>query len=600
MSIFFDSYAEHAFSASAGETKKKEWFFYNYTPFLPKNRKAQILDIGFGMGEALTGLKEKGYTGCHGIDISKSVVDRGMDAGLSCELVGDVPRWLDGRTGTYDRIFMIDVIEHIPKNEVVRYLQAVKQALNSNGILIIQTPNLQSPEGHLHRYNDFSHEFGYTEHTLQQLLYTAGYADCHFFPVEEIIEDTEVSNRLKRLRKVYWALCEGFRVITNNMSASRLMSPFVAAVASVSENVINKTVPQEDKGNNITLDDMDWFVRTLGIDSCLASCSRKDDDAIQSLTDELDDVRRSHANLAEQLTSTQNKAAKLEAMLQSNADDFRLVLDDLTAQLSQAHGKIQQVADKAHDSRPLDQLRVTMEEQLAALRGCADQSEAKWQSKLDDTRIVQDDLAAQLSQTLIKIQQVSEKAYDSRPLDLLKASTEERIAALLGQIAGIQSMHHEGRELQDAATLAMRKQIQALQNHVPRTSAMHDFLLKRDYVTQSMLYETAEKQDGLQAQIDHQTSKYDTVLHTIDDLTRTAYLTESRTMQFFDQYRHVHTRLDELTRVCDALHVHVSGLCERIPLLDSAERSLRLEYEELREDLKPVMKKIPKRLRKGR
>ncbi|MDD2487241.1 MAG: methyltransferase domain-containing protein [Candidatus Gracilibacteria bacterium] len=70
----------------------------------------------------------------------------------------------------FDIITLLDVLEHVPKNETISFLRELKGSLKTNGTLIIQIPNLQAPDGQLHRYNDFTNEFGYIEHSLQEVL----------------------------------------------------------------------------------------------------------------------------------------------------------------------------------------------------------------------------------------------------------------------------------------------------------------------------------------------------------------------------------------------------------------------------------------------
>ena len=46
-----------------------------YGPFLPLNKNSKILDIGCGMGQFLSLLKNKGYKNFQGIDLSQGQVE---------------------------------------------------------------------------------------------------------------------------------------------------------------------------------------------------------------------------------------------------------------------------------------------------------------------------------------------------------------------------------------------------------------------------------------------------------------------------------------------------------------------------------------------
>jgi hypothetical protein len=69
----------------------------------------------------------------------------------------------------------LDIIEHLVKLEVMRFLDASYKALKPGGRLILQTPNAESPWGSQHRYNDFTHEVGFNPNLLSRLLNLAGF-----------------------------------------------------------------------------------------------------------------------------------------------------------------------------------------------------------------------------------------------------------------------------------------------------------------------------------------------------------------------------------------------------------------------------------------
>lgn len=98
------------------------------------------------------------------------------------------------------------------------------------GLLIIQTPNLQAPDGQLHRYNDFTHEVGYIEHSLQQVLMVAGFKDIKFGGFEEFAIGVWKEKILKILRKFYWFYVKKVRLINGNLNPDILTPVFFAVV----------------------------------------------------------------------------------------------------------------------------------------------------------------------------------------------------------------------------------------------------------------------------------------------------------------------------------------------------------------------------------
>ncbi len=227
MKEIFENYIENAF----GERKQAEFKFrqfeYNYRKFFPQTREVPVLDIGIGRGEMLSCMQRWGYENYLGIDISPSTVGFCKTLGLNCIKVDDTAAWLNENKNKFGLITMLDVLEHIPKGEVVSLLRSIREALQPKGILIIQVPNLQAPDGQLQRYNDFTHETGFIEHSLQQVLLTAGFETIDFYGFETLFGFDRI---IKPLRIVYWAYVRFIRRVNCNLNP-KILNPVFYAVA---------------------------------------------------------------------------------------------------------------------------------------------------------------------------------------------------------------------------------------------------------------------------------------------------------------------------------------------------------------------------------
>lgn len=234
MKEILDDYVKNTFDTfggPAGQAKIKfEQFEYNYKKHLPADKNAYILDIGPGRGEMLTCLKNWGYNNYLGVDISPSVVKFCKSLNLNCELANDTVSWLSKNQDKFDAVTLFDVLEHIKKEETIKFLNSIKDSLKKGGVLIIQTPNLQAPEGYLHRYNDFTHEFGYIEHSLRQVLVTAGFNNVKFGGFEEFVFGGKEENRKKRRRNLVWKYTRFVRTVTGNLNPE-ILHPVFYAVA---------------------------------------------------------------------------------------------------------------------------------------------------------------------------------------------------------------------------------------------------------------------------------------------------------------------------------------------------------------------------------
>ena len=231
MKEILDSYIKVAFGSYEQAKFKFKQFEVNYKRFFPSGRDARVLDVGIGRGEMLTCMKIWGYKNYLGIDISPDTVDFCKSLGLNCALVEDIPAWLEDKNkDTFEIITLLDVLEHVRKEETIGFLKALRASLKDGGLLIIQTPNLQSPDGQLHRYNDFTHEVGYIEHSLQQVLMAAGFKDIKFGGFEEFAIGILKEKILKVLPRFYWFYVRKLRLINGNLNPDILTPVFFAVV----------------------------------------------------------------------------------------------------------------------------------------------------------------------------------------------------------------------------------------------------------------------------------------------------------------------------------------------------------------------------------
>ena len=144
---------------------------------LTGNKIPYFLDIGCGWGdfEEVLEIEKIPYLG---IDINKQAIAICRKKKLHCKL--STVEQLSNRIikRSFSVITMFQVIEHL-KNPLLMLLSA-KKLLKKNGILLLTTPNNDSPLRKLFGsrwsvYNDPSHFVFYNKKTLGQLLTLAGF-----------------------------------------------------------------------------------------------------------------------------------------------------------------------------------------------------------------------------------------------------------------------------------------------------------------------------------------------------------------------------------------------------------------------------------------
>ncbi len=161
-------------------------YFLNYGPYIPKSRDIRILDIGCGMGHFLYALTINGYHNFIGIDISSQMINfikklNKPDLNYVFKIISkkveqaDAFEFLENYEGKFDLIVANDVIEHIEKRRVLDLFKLVKDNLKDNGIFIAKTANMANLVSNMLLYDDFTHEYGFTNLSLGQVFLLTGF-----------------------------------------------------------------------------------------------------------------------------------------------------------------------------------------------------------------------------------------------------------------------------------------------------------------------------------------------------------------------------------------------------------------------------------------
>jgi len=146
---------------------------YSIGELLPSNLHAEIVDIGAGAGELIGALREWGYQSVSGIDFSQEQVVAAESAGVQGIICGDALQWLENKSDCFDVIIAFDFLEHLSRDQTLRFLELAHSALRPKGIIILRSPNSLVLPGY--RYCDYSHYQAFTSHSIAQVLRI-----CHF------------------------------------------------------------------------------------------------------------------------------------------------------------------------------------------------------------------------------------------------------------------------------------------------------------------------------------------------------------------------------------------------------------------------------------
>ena len=164
-------YTNYANASSVKREPHLEKLIEKLESLLPKN--AKIIDVGCNDGKFLSRLRESGFNDLHGLEPTKNMSERAINAGFgvfNSYLDSAKSREIVAETGLFDCVTLRQVLEHI--ENLSDFGVALRNLLKPNGLLVIEVPDAQShfdlPDFALweEHINDFS--LGSLKHFLRQ------------------------------------------------------------------------------------------------------------------------------------------------------------------------------------------------------------------------------------------------------------------------------------------------------------------------------------------------------------------------------------------------------------------------------------------------
>jgi len=156
--------------------KMAKWYKCRIGKFLPRNRSVKILDLPCGYGNFLYFLKSQGLKDILGVDSDLNQIKLVNSIGLDA-VVSDATSFLNDKNKCYDLISSLDFLEHLTKEELLKYLDLSFRALKDGGKIILRVPCSDGIFGARDRYNDITHETGFTSGAITNVLKVIGFKD---------------------------------------------------------------------------------------------------------------------------------------------------------------------------------------------------------------------------------------------------------------------------------------------------------------------------------------------------------------------------------------------------------------------------------------
>ncbi len=177
---------------------QERYFQKNYLPHLPKQKDARIVDLGCGLGHFLFFLQRAGYTNILGVDVGRECIDFCRAHGFPV-VEEEIITYLQQPSEPVDAFILNDVLEHQTKDMMWRVLEGVRSRLAPGGIFLVKVPNVAHPLlGTDSRYLDITHEVGFNQNSLEQVLLMAGFTNVHVFGPDIYVTKNPLLNTVAR------------------------------------------------------------------------------------------------------------------------------------------------------------------------------------------------------------------------------------------------------------------------------------------------------------------------------------------------------------------------------------------------------------------
>jgi SAM-dependent methyltransferase len=223
----------------------EEWL----SRYRPNDRSARILDIGCGMGFVVASFLRAGYRAAEGIDADRGQASLAAARNLPVHYVpvAETHRWMRDRAGRYAVVTAVDVLEHIPRDHQLDFLEGVHNLLEPGGTFLCRVPNANSSLASVYRYGDWTHHASFTEHSLDFVLYNAGFAEIRI----EATRPQPLSRRLVRPGQWllgFFRLFRRLEMISEFGWAQGSRIPLTLNILAIAKRVSSKAPPQIASG----------------------------------------------------------------------------------------------------------------------------------------------------------------------------------------------------------------------------------------------------------------------------------------------------------------------------------------------------------------
>lgn len=140
-----------------------------------------VLDLGCGTGELCWLAVSLRAERVVGVNLSAGELEFARPHVDATFVLDDILTYLSAcPDASVDRIFALNILEHLSKDDLVKVLDQASRCLTDGGHLIAMVPNATSAYGTMTRYWDITHHTAFTPSSVRQLMRLCGFSAAEF------------------------------------------------------------------------------------------------------------------------------------------------------------------------------------------------------------------------------------------------------------------------------------------------------------------------------------------------------------------------------------------------------------------------------------
>ncbi|MFO0417528.1 MAG: class I SAM-dependent methyltransferase [Pseudomonadota bacterium] len=170
----YSAYLERI-SAPGSFERKGKWLSHNFKGLFKAGQR--VLEIGPGRGEFISYVGSFGESQIDVVDRDEGVlryISERFKVRNAWRCSAEELHTLDPKLEIYDRIFLLQVMEHIETQHLQSFLTTLYKHLAPGGMIIITVPNGANPLSIVERYSDITHHNLFSENSLKELVELTG------------------------------------------------------------------------------------------------------------------------------------------------------------------------------------------------------------------------------------------------------------------------------------------------------------------------------------------------------------------------------------------------------------------------------------------